>query len=83
MESKVSKVSRLTVFCVQSYRAAEGRLQRDGYLQFTSATEAETAGERLSARADGVAITVMDGYPEADAWNEPELFASVGRIPRE
>ncbi len=45
------------------------------------ATDAEAAGAALSRRAPGVVVYMVEGDPEHECWDEPELLALYGRMP--
>lgn len=75
-------MSRRTVFCVQAYRRVGGRLEPGALQQFTCATEAEAAGERLSAVSAGVIVYSVEGAANGEILGDPELFAAIGEVPR-
>lgn len=75
-------MARRTVFCVQTYGRKDGRLVGTQRHEFTSATEAEDLGRRLAVTAAGVVVFSVEGDPEAEAWDEPEIFAVHGEAPR-
>jgi hypothetical protein len=72
----------VTVFCVQTYCRASGRLELGALRQFTSAVQAEDAASALRPLVAGVVIYEVTGDPEFDNWGEPELFAAFGEVPR-
>lgn len=73
---------RRTMYCVQSFKVVGRRLEPGTRLAFPCATEAEESGRRLAPRAAGVVVYMQAGYPEADVWDEPELLAAHGSVPR-
>lgn len=75
-------MSRRTVFCVQPYRKVGRRLEPGAVQQFSCATEAEAAGERLRTVSAGVVVFVVEGAANGEVLSEPELFAAHGEVPR-
>lgn len=75
-------MARRTVFCVQSFKRAGRQLLPERAAQFGSATEAVELGERLRPRSAGVIVYALRGDPEAEAWEEPEVFMAHGLVPQ-
>jgi hypothetical protein len=73
---------RRTLYRVQSFRRVGRQLEPVQRLDCPCATEAEEWGERLAPRAAAVLVYQQEGYPEADVWDDPELLAVHGSVPR-
>lgn len=72
---------RDTYFCVQAYKRSKRGLERIDLLRFTSATEAETVGGKLSPHVAGVMIYALEGDAENEVWGEPTLWSALGDVP--
>jgi hypothetical protein len=71
-----------TVFCVQAYERTGLRLAAGRRRLFTSASEAEHVGERLSATVTGLIVYAVEGDPDVELWGEEAVFAKHGIVPR-
>lgn len=69
---------RQTVFCVQTYKRYGQALTKAVLMQFTSASEAEEVALALVPNSAAVVVYALSGVPDADVWDEPELFAAYG-----
>ena len=74
-------MSRRVFYVVQPVLAEGSRLVGGSPREYGSATEAERAGQVLSRQTPGVLVYMVEGDPEHDCWDEPELLARHGRTP--
>ena len=74
-------MSRRLFYVVQPVLAEGSRLVGGSPREYRSAREAEQAGRALSRRASGVLVYMVEGDPEHDCWEEPELLARHGLTP--
>ena len=74
-------MSRRLFYVVQPVLAEGARLIGGNPREYPSATDAEQAGRQLSREVPGVLVYMVEGDPEHDCWDEPELLACYGRVP--
>ena len=74
-------MSRRLFYFVQPVLAEGRRLVGGVRREYGCATEAEQAGQALSELVPGVLVYMVEGDPEQDWWEEPELLARHGRVP--
>lgn len=72
---------QVTVYCVQAYWRDRRGLAKGKFQQFASVEVAMRAARTASARAAGVLVYVMRGYPGTDTWDEPAAVARFGDVP--
>lgn len=77
----VAVMTRRTVYCVQPYAGASGRLIQCGLREFGDELAARREGETLSARRAGVLVFAVSGEPDFGTWEEPRILAAYGSTP--
>lgn len=80
-EMPVSK--KVEIYCVQAYWRDRRGLAKGKFQQFAGHELAMRAARSASAKAAGVALYIMRGYPGTDTWDLPVVVARFGEVPEE
>ena len=74
-------MARKTIYCAQAFWRRGGRLVGGEVRQFLNEERARQGGEILLTGADGVAVFSLEGYPDVDLWDDPQLIEALGDVP--
>lgn len=74
-------MAQKTIYCVQAYGGGKREFVRGMLREFKTADGALGEGEALARRVPGVVVFKVTGEPDFDAWGEPEIMATHGRVP--
>ena len=74
-------MARKTIYCAQPFWRRGGRLVGGEVRQFLNDERAMAGGEILLTGADGVAVFSLEGHPDEDLWDEPQMIALLGDTP--
>lgn len=75
-------MGRRKVYCVEDFKRTEAGYDRGHAAQHASETAARRAGRARLPYASGAVIYLLEGYPDHDAWSEPEVLAALGDVPK-
>jgi hypothetical protein len=75
-------MARQTVYIVQPYVGARGRLVEGVLREYGDEGRARQAGAALSAKRAGVLVLAVSCEPDFDQWDEPRVLAAYGETPR-
>lgn len=74
-------MARKTIYCAQAFWLRGGRLAGGEVHQFLNEERALEGGLVLLTGSDGVAVFSVEGHPDEDLWEEPQLIETFGRVP--
>lgn len=74
-------MARKTIYCVQPFWRNGKRHEPGPARQFSGEDKARAEGERLAGSAPGVVVLKVEGWPEADCWDDPVILATHGDVP--
>lgn len=72
-----------TLYCVQPYRRAAGKLAPGDLRRLLSRDAAIRAARAMRGLCVGVVVYRVTGSPDADYWSDPVLIARAGEVPAE
>lgn len=72
---------RKTIYCAQPFWVRRGRLAGGQVHQFLNEERAREGADVLMLGADGVAVFSVEGHPDEDLWEAPQMIATYGSVP--